>query len=101
MDKLQFIVLIFAVLLSKLCNVLLCVLQSIFQQFTILKTAAPRDIRLSKIKNSNFTPGAGDYRALLCQISSISVKRLQRYGELKVFKVVAVRHLGLFKNSKF
>ena len=33
MDKLQFLVLIFAVLLSKLCNVSLCKLHGIFKQF--------------------------------------------------------------------
>jgi len=29
-----------------------------------------------------------------CQISSKSVKRLQRYGDLTFFKMAAVRHLG-------
>jgi len=37
----------------------------------------------------------------LCQISSKSVKRLQRYGDLTVFKMAAVRHLGFVKFEIF
>jgi len=37
--------------------------------------------------------GGGQY-ASSCQISSKSVKLLQRYGELTVFSMAAVRHLG-------
>jgi len=48
MDKLQFLVQIFAVLLSKLCNVLLCKIY--LSSFSILKIAALRYIRLTKIK---------------------------------------------------
>ena len=33
----------------------------------------------------------------LCQISRKSVKRLQRYGDLTVFKMAAVRHPGFVK----
>jgi len=33
----------------------------------------------------------------VCQISSKSVKRLRRYGDLTVFKMAAVRHLGFWK----
>ena len=36
-----------------------------------------------------------------CQISSKSVERLQRYGNLTVFKMVAVRHLGFVKSKVF
>jgi len=36
-----------------------------------------------------------------CQISSKSVKRLQRYGDLTVFKMAAVRHLGFWKFKFF
>ena len=32
-----------------------------------------------------------------CQISSKSVKRLRRYGDLMVFKMAVVRHLGFWK----
>jgi len=35
-----------------------------------------------------------------CQFSSKSVKRLRRYGDLTVFTMLAVRHLG-FGNSIF
>ena len=36
-----------------------------------------------------------------CQISSKSVKRLQRYGNLTVFKMAVVRHLGFVKFKFF
>jgi len=36
-----------------------------------------------------------------CQISSKSVKRLQRYGDLTVFKMAALRHLGFVKFEIF
>jgi len=39
--------------------------------------------------------------ASLWQISSKSVKRLQRYGDLTVFKMAAVRHLGFVKFEFF
>jgi len=58
--------------------------------------AAICHIRLSKIKNSKFTSGTGE-----CKISSKSVKRLQRYGNLTVFKMAAVRHLGFVKFKFF
>jgi len=35
--------------------------------------------------------------ASTCQISSKSLKRLQRYGDLTVFKMAAVCHFGLVK----
>jgi len=99
-DKQQLLVglSIFAVLSSsKLCNVLLCNYKIHLSSFSILKIAALRCIWLSKIKNLNFTSGAGDQHASLCQISSKSVKRLQRYGDLTVFKMVSLRHLGFLK----
>jgi len=36
-----------------------------------------------------------------CQISSKLVKRLQRYGDLTVFKMAAVRHLVFVKFEIF
>jgi len=45
--------------------------------------------------------GAGDQHASLCQISSKSVKRLQRYCHLTVLKMAAVRHLGFLKLNFF
>ena len=41
----------------------------------------------------------GQY-ASSCQISSKSVKPLQRYGELTVFKMAAVRHLGFVARDR-
>ena len=51
-DKLQFLALIFAVLLSKLCNVLLCNYKIYLSSFSILELAALRHIRLSKTKKN-------------------------------------------------
>jgi len=45
----------------------------------------------------NFTPGAGDQHAPSCQIQSKSIKRLQRYGKLTVFKTAAVRRIAFVK----
>jgi len=39
----------------------------------------------------------GGQSASSCQISSKSVKRLRRYGDLTVFTMAAVRHLGFWK----
>jgi len=39
----------------------------------------------------------GGQSSSLCQISSKSVKLLRRYGDLTVFKMAAVRHLGFWK----
>jgi len=43
----------------------------------------------------------GDQSASACQISSKSVKRLRRYGDLTVFKMAAVSHLGFWKLKFF
>jgi len=37
----------------------------------------------------------------ICVIMPKSVKRLQRYGDLTVFKMAAVRHLGFVKFEIF
>jgi len=47
------------------------------------------------------TLGAHVTCASSCQISSKSVKRLQRYGDLTVFKMTAVRYLGFVKFKFF
>jgi len=39
--------------------------------------------------------------ASACQITSKSLKRLRRYGDLTVFKMAAVRRLGLLKFEVF
>jgi len=54
-----------------------------------------------KIRNFNNFSAVGDQYASSCQISSKSVKRLQKYGDLTVFKMAAVRHLGFVKFEFF
>jgi len=47
-----------------------------------------------KIQNFESMPTVRSQYASSCQISSISLKQFQRYGNLTVFKMAAVRHLG-------
>jgi len=59
----------------------------------------------SKIQNFNGRSAVRDECASSCEMSSKSVKRLQRHDNLTVFKMAAVRHLGFvkfkfFKNSE-
>jgi len=42
-------------------------------------------------------PPVGDQHVPLCQISSKSVTRLQRYGDFTVIKMAAIQHLGFVK----
>jgi len=51
----------------------------------------------SKIRNFNGLYAVGGQNASSCQISSKSVKWLQRYGDLTVFKMAAGCHLGFVK----
>jgi len=60
-----------------------------------------RDLEFSKIRNFNGLSAVGGQCASSCQISSKSVKRLQRYGDLTVLKMAVVRHLGLVKFEIF
>jgi len=60
-----------------------------------------RHLEFSKIRNFNGLSAVGGQYASLCQISSKSVKRLQRYGELTVLKMAAVRHFGFVKFEFF
>ena len=62
--------------------------------FVIFKMAAAAILNFKKIRNFNGRSAVGGQYASSCQISSKSVKRLQRYGELTVFNMAAVRHLG-------
>jgi len=50
-----------------------------------------------KIPNFNGVSPVGGQSVSSCQISSKSVKRLRRYGDLTVFQMAAVRHLGFWK----
>jgi len=54
-----------------------------------------------KIRNFNDMSSVGGQSASLCQILSKSVNRLRRYGDLTVFKMAAVRHLGFCKFKFF
>jgi len=54
-----------------------------------------------KIGNFNSVSPVGGQSASPCQISSKSVKRLRRYGDLTVFILAAVRYLGFWKFSFF
>jgi len=60
-----------------------------------------RHLEFSKIQNFNGLSAVVDQYASSCQISSTSVKRLQRYDDLTVLKMAAVRDLGFVKFDFF
>jgi len=62
--------------------------------FVIFQDSGRRHLGFSKIRNFNGTSAVRVQYTSLYQISSKSVKRLQRYGDLTVFLMVVVRHLG-------
>jgi len=68
-----------------------------YPDFSDFPDGGYRYVEFSKIRNFNGLPALGGQYASLCQISSKSVKRLQRYGDLTVLKMAAVRHLGFVK----
>jgi len=65
--------------------------------FEIFKNGGCRHLEFSKIRNFNGLSAVAGQYASSRQISSKSVKQLQTYGDLTVFKVAAVRHLGFEK----
>jgi len=68
----------------------------------IFQMAAAAILNFQKFDfNFNGTPALGGQCASFCQISSKLVTRLQRYGDLKVLKMAAVRHLGFVKFDFF
>ena len=69
--------------------------------FVILQDGRRRHFGFSKIRNFNDISAVRGQYASSCQISSKSVKRLQTYGDLTVFKMAAVRHLGFVKFEIF
>jgi len=69
--------------------------------FVIFKMAAAAKLNFQKNQNFNGRPAVGGQYASSCQILSKSVKRLQRYGDLTVLKMVAVCHLGFVKFEFF
>jgi len=70
-------------------------------RFCDLQDGGRRHLGFSKIWNFNGQSAVRGLRASPCQISSKSVKRLQRYGDLTVYKMAAVRHLGFVKFGFF
>ena len=69
--------------------------------FVIFQDSGRCHLEFLKIQNFNDLSAVWGQHASLCQISSKSVKRLQRYGDLTVFKMAAVRHLGFVKFEFF
>ena len=69
--------------------------------FVIFQDGGRRHFGFSKIRNFNGRSAVQGQYASSCQISSKSLKRLQTYGDLTVFKMAAVRHLGFVKFEIF
>ena len=69
--------------------------------FVIFKMVATAILNFQKILNFDGQSAVGGQCASSCQISSKSVKRLQTYGDLTVFKMAAVSHLGYVKFEIF
>ena len=69
--------------------------------FVIFQDGGRRQFGFSEIRNFNGQSAVRGQYASLCQISSKSVKRLQRYGDLTVLKMAAVRHLRFVKFEIF
>jgi len=69
-----------------------------YHDFCDFPDGGSRHIEFSKkIQHFNGLSAVGGQYASSRQISSKSVKRLQRYGDLTVLKMAAVRHLGFVK----
>ena len=65
--------------------------------FVIFQDGGRCHLGFSKIRHCNDWSAATDQCESACQISSKSVERSQRYGDLSVFfKMAAVRHLEFF-----
>jgi len=69
----------------------------IYRYFCDFQDNGCRHLEFSKIQNFNGRSAVDGQYASSCLISSKSVKRLLRYGDLTVFKMAAVRHLGFVK----
>jgi len=72
-----------------------------YRDFCDFPDGGCRHLEFSKIRNFNGLSAVGGQYASSCQISSKSVKRLQRYGNLTVLKMAAVRHFGFVKFECF
>jgi len=69
--------------------------------FVIFQDGGRRHLELLKIRKFIDLSAVRGQCASSCLISSKSVKRLQRYGDLTVFKMAAVRHVGFVKFEIF
>ena len=69
--------------------------------FVIFQDGGRRNLEFLKIRNFNDLSAVQGQCASSCQISSKSVKLLQRYSDLTVFKMATVRHLGFVKFEIF
>ena len=76
-------------------------LLQIYRDFCDFQHGGCRHLEFSKILNFNGVSAVGGQYASSCQISPKSVKRLQTYGDLTVFKMAADRHLGFVKFEIF
>jgi len=72
-----------------------------YRDFSDFQHGGCRHLEFSKIPNFNGLSAVEGQYASSCQISSKSVKRLQRHGDLTVLKMAAVRHLGFVKFELF
>ena len=90
MDKPKFLIFIFAVLLSNLCNVLLCNYRIYLGSLSMLNIAAVRHIRLSKIKTLTLCQVLGTNMHHCAKFCPKMVEHLQRYCNLTVFKMAAI-----------
>jgi len=72
-----------------------------YRDFCDFPDGGCRHLELSKIRNFNGLSAVRGQYASLCQISSKSVKRLQRYGDLTVLKMAVVHHVGFVKFEFF
>jgi len=67
-----------------------------YRDFCDFSDGGCRHVEFLKIRNFNGLSVVGSQYASSRQISSKLVKRLQRYGDLTVLKMAAVRHLRIF-----
>jgi len=72
-----------------------------YRDFCDFPDGGCRHLEFLKIRNFNGLSAVRGQYASSCQISSKSVKRLQRYGDLTVLKMAAVRHVGFVKFDFF
>jgi len=72
-----------------------------YRDFCNFPDGGCRHLEFSKIQNFKGRSDVGGQYATSCQISSASVKWLQRYGDLTVLKTTAVYHLGFVKFEIF